>query len=631
MEKRESGLLLFLIVGILFVFLSSSFVSAQTSSSDSANAAEKAYNCLKSEIANRTSSDLTLEQAFFSAMALGSEKKAIDKISAEKSASEECWPKLDCTLRDTSLAALALSRAGQNTDKIEQWLLLKNMTATDLVWYLEIDIKDRSKATCTISYKNDEGTVDIKEDQTLTRNTLGECFSISNNLFWLKITPSCLDYEFSISCDKDFVSAVIYQKKSSDTIYVSSESHTSVAKGTTKEQVKAKCFKSPSGNYCDYEGSLWATFVASKLGNDVSSFIPYLIGSADDNTKYFPSAFLYMLTSSASSSEYYTDILQKQNRQGIWDITASKYKKYYDTSLALLALGSASSQTELEKAKNALVSLQKSNGCWLERDSIIDTAFILYSGWQRAGGTGGGGTAVKDACTSVTGQACEKNQDCLDAGGKVLKDYTCNAGLSCCSKSVPKKKCVDMGGKQCGAEQTCDGDSQDSADGTCCLGECVSKEEPTDECTPTNGICKVSCTSDEIATSLSCGDSINKCCKKSTTPVASKGISWVWIVILIILIILVILAIIYRDKLKIWWYKWRGKASSSPVIRPGGPSLPERPLPPEMGFRPSSKFAPTNTQQPVIRPQFTAAARRPISPRDQEMEETLKKLKEMSK
>ena len=96
-----------------------------------------------------------------------------------------------------------------------------------------------------------------------------------------------------------------------------------------------------------------------------------------------------------------------------------------------------------------------------------------------------------------------------------------------------------------------------------------------------------------------------------------------WIIILLaFLILLVILAIIYRNKLRLWWFRFRGKAS----VRPTGPS------------------PPPSIQRPMMRavPRFGAVTPRPIrtapprpvtrpAPGDKEFEETMRKLREMSK
>ncbi len=442
MEKKG------IIVLSLMLIVSIMFLSLVSSQSVNASAVDKAYKCLNDEISNRTS--LNLEQASFAGMAIGGKTNIVKTLKDNKDALG-CWPKGKCTIKDTAQAILASKRSGEKYDDAQKWLISKSSNPTELVWYLEIDIKDRTSARCTIRYENKAGNIEINEDMTLSRNTAGECFSISENLYWLKLNPSCISKEFEISCNNDFLSALIYQKRNGETIYVSSEASSSSANSSTKEKVEAKCFKTES--LCDYEGTLWATLALLKTGEDIKPYLPYLSALSDDNTRYFPSAFLFMFSASGESSEYYTDIIQKQNSKNIWEIAGSRYKKFYDSSLAMLALSSISSSSELERAKSSLTTMQKSNGCWSERDSIIDTSFVLFSGWQRT--SSGGGSSNVERCTSVSSQSCEIKEDCLDAGGSVLTNYDCSGGSVCCSVKVPEKTCSQLQGVICKSGEDC--------------------------------------------------------------------------------------------------------------------------------------------------------------------------------
>ena len=625
MEKRVlkiGGVFAFVICLALFLSFALAADSLPVNSASRQAAVDKAYQCLNNEINNKTS--MALEQAIFAGLAIGS-KKAEVKINNEKSSSSDCWPKDNCRLKETAQVGLALKRMGKDTSKIEKWLLSKNATPTEVIWYLEIDISDRSSAKCSIKYGKSR-SIRILDDMTLSENSADDCLSISNSGYWLKINPTCLNKEFEVSCNKDFVTALLYEKRIGETVYVSSESHKSAANGSTKEQVKAKCFK--TGNTCDYEGSLWAAFTLNKFGEDINAFIPYLTALAEDNLKYFPSAFLYSLSASSISNEFYSDIVQKQNRNNLWEISGSLYKKYYDTSLAMLAL-SNSNAAEFENARVALLAEQKSNGCWSERDSIVDTSFILYSGWSRpVSGAGGSGTSGDARCASVDAQSCENKQACLGAGGLEKANFECTGGTICCSIKVPQTSCKVQNGTLCKTDEECTEIEAASSDGSCCLGSCVKKTTAQSyTCSADVGNCKVSCNSDEQEDdSKTCEITDYKCCR---APESTGGISWFWIILLLILIILIILAIIYRDKLRVWWYKFRGNAKVSPIVKPGVP-----PFGGSRGmedFRPSPKFAPVPGRRMMPPGRLQPQMRRSVSPKDKELEETLKKLKEMSK
>ncbi len=620
MEKRERCRgIVFLVV--LFTLFCSSTVLA---SSDNQTAIDKAETCLKNEINNKTS--LTLDQAIFSAMVMKSNSKIEDALSKYKD-SKECWPKGNCQLKESSQVALALNRRGSDTNKVANWIISKNSTPNELVWYLEIDSQNHEPAVCSVQYGSRKEEIEIAKDMSISRNTATDCLTISDRGYWLKISSSCLSKQFKISCDTDFVSSLLYQKKDGDTVYVSSESHRAASNSSTTEEVKVKCLA--DGQSCNYEGTLWAVFALDKIGKDITPYIPYLVALAEDNTKYFPSAFLYALVSKdAGSDEFYNTIIQKQMRNGFWEISGSKYGRYYDSSLAMLGLGGKSA-SEVDDFKEALYEEQNSKGCWSSVDPIRDTSFILYSVWGEminvGGGSGGSGGGSEPRCESKGGQSCQIKADCTAAEGEELIGYLCSGGEICCSKEIPLKSCSEEKGEICLEDEECDENVIATSDGSCCLGTCEKIEIPTedDTCTLSGGECKSSCSSGEKEDqSKTCTGAENLCCIQE-----GGGISWWLILLLIVLIAAVIAAIIYRDKLRVWWYARRGKASVSPVIKPGVPPFSGEPRSNMTSQRPM-QIQPRPAQR-ALSQSGALPPRRPPQ-RDKDMEETLKKLKEIS-
>jgi hypothetical protein len=162
------------------------------------------------------------------------------------------------------------------------------------------------------------------------------------------------------------------------------------------------------------------------------------------------------------------------------------------------------------------------------------------------------------------------------------------------------------------------------------LDSCTQKQEEY-TCEPLGGSCKSICDSGEdVDDSKSCATGGDVCCFLSKKP--SSGISVVWIIILIILIILVVLAIIFRHKLQIWWFRWRGKTKVSPVTRPGPPPLGRGFDFARFGSSPGTRprTMPTLNRTPPATQASRVPGRR-MSEKDKELEDTLKKLREMSK
>ena len=621
MKKSE---LLFATI-VLIVLIGAFFVGAQNDSNAPANVSapvgitttppvqtegiQKAEQCLNDQIKNK---ELSLQEAVFAMLAIGADSKLTDKIKSQEG--QNCWPSGGCTLKDTSQVALAYSRIGKDTKGIQDWLTTRASSTTELLWYLEIDIQNRGASKCTITYDGSGKKINVNDDMKIT-GSAGSCFSISSSGYWLELKNNCFDKNFTISCDQDFVTSTLYQKSGGGTVYISPETHSASSLGTTEEAVRSKCFK--TGTTCEYEGSLWAALALFKEGKQISDYLPYLLAFEDNNDKYFPSTFLYILT---KGDDQYSKIVQSQKQNKFWEITGSPYNRYYDTSLAMLALGT-SSATELDNSRNYLLSIQTKEGCW-NNNNVRDTGFILYSGWPKtvafAPEAGAGSTA---ACVEA-GYYCSPRFSCLDAGGKVLDGYECSSfGDACCSVKVREASCDSKDGIICASTQQCSGKEVSSAEGSCCIGAC--QEVQVENLCETTGVgtCKFSCDSGETESGASCGTSGKLCCQ-----IAAKTTSYTWLwILLIILIILAVVAIIYRNKIRVWVYKYRGKASVTPVTKPRGPPS----APGAMIHRPAPQFGAPRPPLPTARPMLPPA--RTISPRDREMEETLRKLREMTK
>lgn len=594
----------------ILIILSFSLVLAQTNSSNSdsqssSNTIDKAYQCLQNQIDSKDESALSLQESIFGVLALGSQSKLLSVID-DKSISDDHWKESSNTLKDTSQVLLAYDRINKNSKDIVDWLKSKEILSTDLIWYLQIDIPNRVPSSCNLKYGNEERTITISADLTLSGNP-GNCMSIDANGFWLRVNNNCLNQNFTISCDKDFVTSLLYKRASSSTLFVSPSTHSSSALGTTQETISSKCLA--ESNSCDYEGTLWGAIALDNAGEDVNSYLPYLLALSETNQKYLPSSFLHKLT---LGSDQYSNLVQLQQQSQYWQAPNTPYNRFYDSSLALLSL-QGTGATELTNSESYFEGITTPEGCW-NNNNIRDTAFLLYSGWPRGVPSSGGGSVLGGSSCTSQGFSCSSLFKCSDLNGEVL-DYSCNTGI-CCSKSPELETCSNLNGIVCSSSQSCSGTEVSSSEGSCCLSSCQEKLQ-ANECQSQGGKCFNSCNSNEEQLSYSCGPTSDVCCIQKTT--TSSSSLWVWIILLLILIILVVLGIIYKDKIKIWIYKRRNSKNSnnSGATRKGPPRSPP--------FYPQGPV-PTNRRntRPIRNLQRTP------SKEDKELEETLKKLREMS-
>src|SRR3989338_1275945 len=544
----------------------------------------KGYQCLESKI--DAQSKLSFEQAIFAGLAVGKGKndKILNTVKENKKSNEACWPAGGCRLKESAQVALYYNRIGESTEDIVKWIESKSGTATGLKWYLEIDILEHTAGECTVGYDDVKKQVQILNDMKIGSGAASGCFAPSTSGYWLQLSDSCVDKSYEITCNRDFLTTLLYEKRNGGTIYVSPETHNAAQDARTTEKIEAKCFK--TGSECDYEGSLWATMALSRLGKDMSSYVPYLQALEDENLKNFPSAFIYFIQ---PAQEQYGKITEQQKPGKFWEVLGSPYKKYYDTSLAILALDRSSAvRTEVEQAKNYLASSQLKDGCWNSRDTIIDTAFILFSAWPKGisgGVTPGGGTT--SFCSSIQTASCETDKSaCQAAGGKELTIYTClKANEFCCSVKVPAKTCADQKGALCKPDEECLAETLDSSDaGICCSAQCAKKAEPI-TC-PATAECKSACGGDEEEQEGATCSNGEVCCALKENGGEKNN---TWIIILIILIAIVVILIIFRSKIQLAWYNWRGRVKSSPVTRPGSGGVSSLPV---QGFGPRPPFTP---------------------------------------
>lgn len=516
-------------IGILLVaiFLTLVIVSAQNVTEQAIG--EKAYSCLEEKLGDNCGNSNSVEQIAFSILAIADNcgtQSDCKSALLNKQKTNNCWG----NIKETSLAIIALDYIGQNTED-EKECLLDNKKTAGLEWYLEID--SASQTACSLT---GGGSININENKKIS-GSVGSCFSLAYDGYWLEIKNSCLDRNLTVSCDKDFMSTLLYKKSGSNVWHVSSDVKSASAGGKTEHSVKSYCFGT-SG--CDYESSLWATLALSRTEESVSEFLPYLVAFAEDNGKYFPSAFLHILK---SEEEYLSDILLEQETQGYWKLDNNEY---YDTALALLAI----SESEAESlAEQWLEENQGTKGCW-HSDNIRDTAFILWAIYPRTPCSANGG--AENYCQDYD-YYCVSQGQCNEVNGSVLGNFYCPGLKICCDKPALEEEV----------------------------------EEPEEEAP-----------------------------EEEYVPLPEEGASHWWIWLLAILIILAILGIIFRNNLRVLIWKFKNKFKKGPVIT----TRPRFPPAAASGLR-------RMPGRPVARRPVTGVK----SVVERELDETLRKLREMSK
>jgi hypothetical protein len=559
------------------------------------------FTCLNQQVGDCSS--LSTSEQIFTSLATG---KCTSILAG--SSSNGCWPASSCDVKTTAQAMLALSNSGLSTSNSEAWLATKQITSSDIAWYLQINTN--SNSTCSVSYSGSSYSFSMNKDKSLSAGA-GSCLPLSSNGYWLSVSSSCYGVPFVISCNQPFTATNLYQRQGYQTLYVSRSSSSASAGGKVSDTLNASCFG--SGGTCNYESTLWAALALDSIGRDVSSYLPYLTVMADDdsNQAYLPYAFLYSLT---SSSDYLNTLLSEQktsNDQSYWD-AGSSYGPNYDTALALLPLQSQS-PPEKTSAIDWLMSNQKTTGCW---DTLLNTAFILYS----ISGSQAKKTSTSADCLS-SGNYCISGVNCNQAGGNVLQGYTCSGTYVCCSKNVVTPTCSSQGGQVCTSGQSCQGNptsaSDTSSGQTCCIGSCSTPVLAPSDCELSGGVCRSSCFTNEQSSSTSCALGSEICCVQQQN---TSGNLWIWI--LLPLIFLALLVVLFRKQIGVFWLKVKSKSGKNP----GNGRLPPPGLPPRPPFPPRGQPPMGFQRRPMPRP-----LPRKQQQKSSEVNDVLSKLKEIGK
>ena len=611
---------------VTILILSLGTTSAQLTPEDEERKVDSAYDCLINKIETTDCSRLSTQESIFALLAVN---KCVEKV-LQDSNNKECWPKSNCDIKTTAQAILALNNNVYNseTDKAEELLIKQNSTTTNLKWFLEIDTEGASK--CTINYGSSSKIINIDENKKIDTNA-GTCLTKTPEGYWLEISTNCYKEEFEISCDKNFITTLIFKKQNSETIYLTSLTHSASANGVTVEKINSHCFA--KGGVCNYEGSLWASIVLDKEGYDISSYISYLIGDAEPNSKYLPETFLYLLT---GSIDYRTNILDKQIMNKYWN---ANYGKYFDTALALYPFQLETLDEKTSTKEWLLLEVQQSDGCW-DNGNIVNNAFILHSLWPKQFDNTTGPTNLTNFTGGEDWECLDKDYFCLlpsdNCPTEKITNDDCPGLKICCKQNVLEKTCTEMNGVICNSNEYCGGEDLETSDlesgEICCIeGTCTTMGGNDEKmCEENGGTCEVNDCEEEYEESFDyvCSPATDKCCvrKDGTSPPNTdnkKSKLWVWI--LLGLIILVLVGIGFRYKLKMLLIK-----SKTGKKKDGGAELfsssgPRPSLPPSGNLRPIP-----STQRRII-PQQQMLQKKPIAGKaSKELDDVLKKLKDMS-
>ncbi|MEK6933129.1 MAG: hypothetical protein AABW56_05050 [Nanoarchaeota archaeon] len=422
-------------------------------------------------------SSASIEESSFSLLALSS-NNLMNKNSPgavifqqRKDLDDDCFPRDNCNVKDTALAALADKTLGVDNLELLDWLESTITKANVEDWYIQIHTTETGK--CTIVF--DEDQTKIVEVDGLNKLKI-EGQSGEYNWINLGLLGANLDNHIEkviVDCTKptesriDDPSMVISLLRISNNEFYLYQQNT----GRTVElEVNNACYPSSLNGDCNKDASLYAAWVLKKLNKDIT-VLPYLEKNAANNRDY-------ALLLAISGNERYAQLLiDSQSTSGYWD-----NQDIITTSFAVNALKSFSSYNdEIKKAEDWLKLKQvtsnvENNGSY---GNILNTASALYLVFTQ-------GTSVStDDGGGFEGEFCgndivEGTEQCDGSSDSLCPDQ-CSLSCSCDTQT-------------CFSDFDCDNSSQVCDQGSCIL-KCTSDQDcpnPSDQqCITSTGKCEL--------------------------------------------------------------------------------------------------------------------------------------------
>ena len=377
-----------------------------------------------------------------------------------KDLDDDCFPRGNCNVKDTALAALADKTISVDNSGLLTWLESTITKANVEDWYIQIHTTEAGK--CTIVY--DEDQTKIVEVDGLNKLKIegqsGEYNWISLGLLGAnldnpieKVIVDCTKPTESRIDDPSMVISLL--RISNNEFYIYQENTGRIV----ELEVNNACYPSSLNGNCNKDSSFYAAWVLKKLNKDVT-VLPYLEKNAANNRDY-------ALLLAISGNERYAQLLiDSQSTIGYWD-----NQDIITTSFAINALKSFSSYNdEVKKAEDWLkleqvVNNVENNGSY---GNVLNTASALYLVFTQ-------GTSVIDRGglgSEFCGNDIVEGTEQCDGSSDFLCPGQCSVSCDCDTQA-------------CFSDFDCDNSSQ-----TCDQGSCILKCTSDQDCpNPSNQQC----------------------------------------------------------------------------------------------------------------------------------------------
>ncbi len=304
----------------------------------------------------------------------------VQTLKAKEDNSSNCWPQGGCKVRDTSIATLALSLAGQDVSKEVQWLKdARTAMPNSGKWWIVIK---GNNGSCTFNFLGGQKTFTLDEDKIKSGQsfTRGQYYIELNELSNL-LTASKLRPEINMSCDPSLGSPIttLIFKPNENTFFIQRSDpglnlNLNVANACYGAQKGTSC------NYMDTAYATWALLEIKAITNDQSLELDNLgthiyLESQALNKKSDPRALgllnRILIKSGSAAPSFIADLVNLQRPDGSWGGDA------ISTSIAMFGLYASDKADAVSKAYVYLSGKTDSVGSW--GDDIEATSWALIA------------------------------------------------------------------------------------------------------------------------------------------------------------------------------------------------------------------------------------------------------------
>ena len=536
----------------IFIFLNSLLiVNAEAQNFSLAQSYKWLNNTLGEKNFDPTNPEIGYDGLSLSILALGTgnynQQFAIDRLKNLQS-DDGSW---NGNIIDTSFAALALYKTGNDVTKSAKWLLGKQIqAATSGNWLVQI--KTTNSGKCTVSLNENEG-VEFEVDSN------GVNCNINGVNTWIDL-QTCANFNIgmndtlSVNCNNLGPADISLIYKQDNNYYILD----------SKPNTRFATFSIENTYFGNYDSTLYASWALTTIGKTSQLYtLPYLKANLRDNNN-MDRALMLLITNSNNYAEYLQET--QNNFTGSWD------DSIYDTAFISYSLKKQGKSTG---PSNLGIE-------WLKGEQNDREGTLKYGSWNGEvretamaildiAGDFSRSRTNKTISTSTCGnKIVEGSEECdaayLSNSSKSGDDTNCNKNEKCSNcrcKEITKQceisddcpikaiyscinnECVIKTG-YCDEDNPCsNGESCDAATRKCtsiepeCTSDdgCGSGKECRDgTCVDIEGFCA---SNDDCEKGYNCNNKISRC-EKNKFPL--------WIIAIVLILIIGLLALFVKKK-----------------------------------------------------------------------------------